>query len=241
MGPSWGSSPEPRGRRDSSCPHTPHCTGRTPFTTSPMPTNPLPHLPLPRARCSTPGGSSEAGRPVGWRGRAVDTGWPRPAPICSARAACTGPPGFACPLRTCGCRRSSSPPTSCGDRGRAVRGGAASPAGGGRSGAGASTSITSHLLLPCAQSFSGPRAVSQAPAPSNFLMSVPDARPPLPCLPAPLELGSNSPQRSASVPRAPQPFPKRNISNVYKNKGPPYPCPPSLKDYQFMCPIPIAF
>ena len=164
---------------------------------------PPPHLPPPRARCSTPGGSSEAGRPVGWRGQAVDTGWPRPAPICSARVACTEPPGSACPLRMCGCRRSSSPPTSCGDRG---------PHGEGRGcvsrrrGQGPGRGTNLHNFPPaasCVQSFSVLRAVSQAPAPSNFLISVPDVRPPLPWLSVSLGLGNNTPQRSASVPPTP--------------------------------------
>ena len=90
----------------------PRCLGGAP---PPPYAGPAP-LPPPRARRSTRAGSSEAGRPVGWRARAADTGWRRPAPICSVPAACTGRVGSGCLHCTSGCRRSSSPRTTWGDR-----------------------------------------------------------------------------------------------------------------------------
>lgn len=77
----------------------------------PPPTT-LPHLPLPRARCSRWVGSSESGRPVGWRAWAADTSWLPPAPTHSGPVVCTGRAGSECPHHTSGCRCSSSPLTN---------------------------------------------------------------------------------------------------------------------------------
>lgn len=82
----------------------------------------LPPLPLPRARCSKQAGSSECCRPVGWRARAVDTGWLPPALTRSVPVVCTGRAGSECPRRTSGCTHSSSPLTNWEETKTSLRG-----------------------------------------------------------------------------------------------------------------------
>lgn len=145
----------------------------------------------------------------------MDTGWPRPGPDQPRRVHWTAPALRLSARSAAGA--SSSPPTSCGDRGRAVRGGAASPAGGAGPGPGHQPSITSHLLLPCTVLLRPPRGLPRPRPLLTSWMSAPDARPPSPAC-QPSELGSNSSTQCVCS-RAPNLFLKGTFQTYTKIKA----------------------